>query len=564
MAGRDVMASRDAAQARSAPRRRRGAFSPITRRILAINLLALLIVVAGLLYLDTYRGALIDAKIGALTIQGELIATALGESVVTGANDEGGAARIDPPAARQMLARLAASIATRVRLYDSDGALVADSRNLPGTGIAVHGATLPPPLGPVAETAEALYDWVIAKLPARDALPPYVETTEPHARDYPELDPVFAGATASALRDGGDMGVILNVAVPVQRFKEIQGALLLTVTTNDIEASVRRVRYAILQLFAAALVVTVLLSLYLASTIARPIRRLAEAADSVRRSLGQGRHPDTAIPNLAERGDEIGDLSEALGAMTRALDERIVAIERFAADVAHEIKNPLSSLRSAVETASHIGDGARQRELLAIARDDVVRLDRLISDISEASRLDAELARAETGPLDIGAMLATLVDIHRATADGADDCRPTLTLTLDPDAAGDLVVEGVEGRIAQVFENIIANARSFSAPGGVIAIAARRTAGDLGDGRGIIEVTVEDHGPGIPTGMLEAIFERFYTERPAGEKFGTHSGLGLSISRQIVEAHGGVIFAENRGDDADRPSGARFVVRLPA
>lgn len=547
------MAEPDAAAARPVPRRRRrrGAFSPITRRILAVNLAALVIVVAGLLYLDTYRGELIDAKIAALATQGELIAAALGETVVTGADGVDG---MDPAAARQLLARLAAAIETRTRLYDASGTLVADSRNLPGAGMAVQAATLPPPAGPVAETAEAVYDWILSLLPAGDHLPPYAETAAPHANDYPELHPVFAGGQSSALRDGGDMGVILNVAVPVQRFKEVQGALLLTTTIDDIEASVRQVRYTILQLFGGALTVTVLLSLYLARTIARPLHRLAMAADAVRHGGRHGQEPASVIPDFSGRGDEIGDLSQALGEMTRALDERLVAIERFAADVAHEIKNPLSSLRVAVETAARLDDPARQRELLAVARDDVVRLDRLITDISDASRLDAELARAETGPVDIAALLSTLADIER---DAGAANGPTMVLDIEPAEAGQLVVEGAEDRLAQVFRNIIANAKSFSEPGGVITITARR-------GRDGIEAVIEDQGPGIPAGKLEAIFERFYTERPAGEKFGTHSGLGLSISKQIIEAHGGVIFAENRGDDAAHPTGARFVVWLPA
>lgn len=543
----------DASEARPAARRprRRGAFSPITRRILAINLAALVIVVAGLLYLDTYRGTLIDAKITALATQGELIAAALGESVVSDPDDDG-VHGIDAAAARQMLARLTAPIETRTRLYDAHGELVADSRNLPGTGDAVQAATLPPPAGPLTVAAEAVYDWVVALLPSGERLPPYIETTAPHASDYPELRPVFAGGQSSALRDGSDIGIILNVAVPVQRFKEVQGALLLTTTTDNIEDSVRQVRYTILKLFGAALAVTVLLSLYLAGTIARPLHRLAEAADAVRYGYGHGQ--DTVIPDFSGRGDEIGDLSQALGDMTRALDERIVAIERFAADVAHEIKNPLSSLRVAVETASRIEDPAGQRELLAVARDDVLRLDRLITDISDASRLDAELARAETGPVDIGALLTTLVDIERTAAvDGG----PSVVLEMDPSAAGALIADGVEGRFAQVFQNIIANAKSFCRPGGAIAIAAQRGPSD-------IEISIEDEGPGIPDGKLAAIFERFYTERPAGEKFGIHSGLGLSISRQIVEAHGGVIYAENRGADPDHPTGARFVMRLPA
>ena len=453
-----------------------------------------------------------------------------------------------------MLTRLAAPIETRTRLYDVAGVLIADSRRLPGAGVEVEADALPPPPGALETAAEAVYSWVIAWLPAREILPPYVEAAEPHASDYDELRPVFAGEATAALRDGGEMGIILNVAVPVQRFKQIQGALLLTADTADIEASVRQVRYAILKLFAVALAITVPLSLYLAGTIARPVHRLAEAADAVRLGHVQAHESDLAIPDFSDRGDEIGDLSRALREMTQALAERMGAIERFAADVAHEIKNPLSSLRSAVEATARIDDPGRQRELLAIVRDDVLRLDRLISDISNASRLDAELARAEAAPVDVGALLAALVEVQGATSGGG----PALNLALDD--GDDLVVSGVEGRLAQVFENLVANARTFSPPGGAIAIATLRD-GDW------IEVTVEDDGPGIPPGKLGAIFERFYSERPVGEKFGTHSGLGLSITKQIVEAHGGVIFAENRRNDGAGPAGnstgARFVVRLP-
>jgi two-component system sensor histidine kinase ChvG len=258
------------------------------------------------------------------------------------------------------------------------------------------------------------------------------------------------------------------------------------------------------------------------------------------------------IPDLSRRADEIGDLSGALREMTEALWQRLDAIERFAADVAHEIKNPLTSLNSAVETVQRVTDPTQRAKLLAIVADDVRRLDRLISDISDASRLDAELSRAETGPIDLARMLATLVEAHAATR--ASETAPRLVLDAASGAAG--IVSGIEGRIAQVFGNLIANAVSFSPPGGAI----RLNLIEQGDG---IVVTVEDDGPGLPEGKLEAIFDRFYSERPKGEKFGTHSGLGLSISKQIVEAHGGSICAENRLGPDGRVAGARFIVRLP-
>ncbi|MFQ5958183.1 MAG: stimulus-sensing domain-containing protein [Alphaproteobacteria bacterium] len=523
---------------------RRGPLSPLTRRILAINILALGIVVVGLLYLDAYRRGLIESKIAALRTQGELIGGALGESVVT--SPAGGVYTIDAEAARQMLRRLVVPIRTRARLFDTGGELVADTRRLPGAAIQVQAEPLPPPKGTLERATEAAYGWVISRLPPREVLEPYVEAEEQRAAHYREAQLALTGESGSALRDGGDVGIILSVAVPVQRFKRIQGALMLSTTIDDVEAGVREVRYAILKLFALGLGVTIALSVFLAGTIARPVRRLAEAADAVRH--GQGRV--VAIPDFSARGDEIGDLSQALLDMTNSLSERFDAIERFAADVAHEIKNPLTSLRSAVETAARVKEPEQQRKLLAIVLEDVQRLDRLISDISDASRLDAELARAESAPVDVGAMLAALVEVYRATTKPGE---PSLSLTAAPDGA--LVVEGVEQRLVQVFQNLIANARSFSPADREIRLSARRD-GDW------VEVTVEDDGPGIPAGKLQAIFGRFYSERPAGEKFGTHSGLGLSISKQIVDAHGGVIYAENRGA-GDKPVGARIVVRLP-
>jgi len=341
---------------------------------------------------------------------------------------------------------------------------------------------------------------------------------------------------------------VLSAAIPVQRYKEVLGAVMLSTGTGEIEEEVRTVRLELLRIFSVALLVTVLLSFYLAGTIVRPIRRLAGAAERAR-----GRRARVEIPDFTWRGDEIGDLSGSLREMTDALWQRMSAIESFAADVAHEIKNPLSSLRSAVETAGRIEDPASQRRLMAIILDDVERLDRLITDISDASRLDAELSRLEVAPIEIGAMLEALADIHESTrTEGA----PHLVLEL-ADRNRPLIVAGIETRLSQVFRNLIANAVSFSPPLGEIRLTARH------DGRAVL-IVIEDQGPGIPDDKLMAIFDRFYTERPLGEKFGTHSGLGLSISKQIVEAHRGMIWAENRKDENRAAMGARFCIRLPA
>jgi two-component system sensor histidine kinase ChvG len=301
-------------------------------------------------------------------------------------------------------------------------------------------------------------------------------------------------------------------------------------------------------MFAAALAITVLLSIYLAGTIVRPLRRLAEAADHVRTAPGRDR---TAIPRFESRNDEISDLANDLRAMTEALWQRLDAIESFAADVAHEIKNPLTSLRSAVETAARIKDPDQQKRLMEIILDDVQRLDRLISDISDASRLDAELSRDELERIDLPRLLATLAEIHRTTdADGTGKVEFS-TATDQP-----VSVLGNEGRLVQVFQNLVSNALSFSPPDGSVTVRLRADVG-------LVVVTIDDDGPGIPDASLLNIFDRFYSERPEGEQFGTHSGLGLSISRQIVEAHDGMIRAENRYDQSGRVTGARFVVCLP-
>jgi two-component system sensor histidine kinase ChvG len=339
------------------------------------------------------------------------------------------------------------------------------------------------------------------------------------------------------------------VAVPVQRYRQVLGALMLSKNGDDIDRAVRSLRLVVLQVFAGALLITSLLSIYLAGTIARPVRRLAEAAEKVRRDIGRQNH---TIPDLTGRGDEIGDLSGSFRAMTQELQAQLDAIERFAADVSHELKNPLTSLRSAVETAARVKDQKKQRQLLAIVQDDVRRLDRLITDISDASRLDAELSRAQSLEIDLAIMLTTLADMHQTTSSSKK--MPELVLKLD--RVKGLTVSGMEDRLVQIFHNLIGNAVSFSPPGGKLCVSARLD-GDL------VEVLVEDEGPGLPEGKLEAIFDRFYSERPSDEKFGTHSGLGLSISKQIVEAHRGTIQAENIPGPDGTPVGARFIVRLP-
>lgn len=560
MASVTVTRSNERRSAAAAGRPGRRRLSPLTLRILAVNVLALAMLVGGLLYLGRYQDRLIAAEMEALEVQARIFATALGEGAVQRAHDEsqGEAYELSPELARQMVRRLAEATETRTRLFTPDGSLVSDSRVLtssPGT-IQIEELPAPDARGALTRTAVTLYNWLTDAIPAREEFPLYREQPGQGVQQYPDVERALTGEDASTVwrteSRGEQAGLVLTVTVPVQRYKQVLGAVMLSRGGAEIDTAIRSVRFDILRIFAVALAVTVLLSFYLAGTIAQPIARLATAADRVR--SGHGRRAE--IPDFTARGDEIGELSGTLRDMTAALWARMDAIERFAADVAHEIKNPLTSLRSAVETVSRIDDPNRRARLMAIIADDVQRLDRLISDISNASRLDAELSRAEPEPVNIGAMLAMLADIQAATATGRADEPPAPRVTIGIPAGADLTVPGLEGRLTQVFQNLIANALSFSPSGGVVRIEARR------EDRAVV-VTVADEGPGIPEGKEEAIFERFYSERPAGEKFGTHSGLGLSISKQIVEAHGGTISAANRRDPSGDVTGAVFSVRLP-
>jgi two-component system sensor histidine kinase ChvG len=530
--------------------RRQGWHSTLTRRILLVNVLVLFIPILGLLHLDQYRQSLVASELESLRLQGRAFSLSLGSTAVV--VDENGEERLLPEMTRHLMRVLLADTGVRARVFAPAGELLADSFLLTGSGGLVQVIELPPPSNDSLFTElTTTYDRVVDWIPGMDDLPRYREAAIQLAEDYPEVGAALAGDSGGAVRADARGRLVLSVAVPVQRYRKVLGALMLSKGGDVVTKAVYARRLDILVVFAIALAATVLLSIYFASTLARPIRRLALAAVQVR--YGKGRRFE--IPDFTKREDEIGDLSGALREMTEALWSRLDAIEGFAADVAHEIKNPLTSLRSAVETVSRVEDPEQQRKLMSIILDDVQRLDRLISDISDASRLDAELSRAESETVDLRLLLETLVEVIGATV---PETGPRIILAL-PELADQeaYMVPGIEGRLGQVFRNLINNAVTFSPPGGTIRVVAGRSPAG-------IEVRVEDNGPGLPEGKLEAVFERFYSERPSGEKFGTHSGLGLSISRQIVEAHGGTLHAENRIDPVSRKvKGARFVVRLP-
>ncbi|HYC01965.1 MAG TPA: stimulus-sensing domain-containing protein [Azospirillaceae bacterium] len=550
---------------RRASRRRRAlAVSPLTLRILAVNMLALGLLLAGLLVLRSYQDRLIQNELASLTTEARIFAGALGEGAMVPSYDEFNepSAEMSHELARQMVRRLVETTDTRTRLYSAKGTLVADSRILGGPKTRVQIEALPPMRdgNRLTEIGIEVYDYIVNRLPGREHLPLYQESAGGPA-DISDVQRALAGEIATNVwrsgRNPDRQDMLLTVAVPIQRYKQVLGAVYISRGGAEIDRAVRQFRWDILKAFGVALLVTVGLSLYLAGTIARPIKRLAAAADAVRYSTGR----QTIIPDFSHRRDEIGDLSQSLRAMTSAIWERMDAIERFAADVAHEIKNPLTSMRSAVETVQRVKDEKQLRRLLDIIAHDVERLDRLISDISNASRLDAELSRAEAAPVDVGRMLTTLADISEGTLErqaerAGEEAAPRAHVRVELPSQGDLVVPGLEGRLTQVFQNLIGNALSFSPPGGTVTLSARAFPDR-------VEAYCEDQGPGIPEGKLEAIFDRFYSERPAGEAFGKHSGLGLSISKQIVEAHNGRIFAENLQAPSGQVKGARFTVVLP-
>ena len=372
-----------------------------------------------------------------------------------------------------------------------------------------------------------------------------------HGRTITEVASAFNGAPASVVRVNGLGETIVSVAVPIQRSRVVRGVLLLSTLGGDIDGIIRSERFSILRVFAVAAASMLIVSAFFAGTIVGPIRRLSSAAERVRRGL----RTREEIPDLTSRSDEIGHLSGSLRDMTRALYDRIEAIESFAADVAHELKNPLTSLRSAVETWPLAKSDESRMRLLDVIKHDVQRLDRLISDISNASRLDAELARVEAEPVNILRLAETVVDVANSIRSGEHVTTQLLRgngLLAEQDA----IIVGHDSRLGQVLNNLIDNAKSFSESGGEIRVTVTREPE-------AVVITVDDDGPGIPAHAFEKIFDRFYTDRP-DRGFGENSGLGLSISRQIIEAHRGRIWAENRMNAKGTIEGARFTVRLPA
>ncbi len=551
-------------------------FSSLTRRILFFNLAALLVLVGGILYLNQFREGLIDARVESLLTQGEIIAGAIsasasvdtnsitidpqkllelqaGQSITPVPNDEDLEFPIDPEKVAPVLRRLISPTRTRARIFDADANLLLDSRHLYS-----RGQVLRFDLPPVEEEKQTWGEWfttLFNKALQPGNLPVYKEAPGGDGSIYPEVMNALTGVRGAVVRTTEKGELIVSVAVPIQRFRAVLGVLLLSTQAGDIDNIVHAERLAIMRVFGVATLVNVLLSLVLSSTIANPLRRLSAAAIRVRR----GAKEREEIPDFSARQDEIGNLSIALREMTTALYDRIDAIESFAADVSHELKNPLTSLRSAVETLPLAKSDDSKKRLMDVIQHDVRRLDRLISDISDASRLDAELARVDAGSVDLEAFLTDLIEVSRQIRNKHKEVQIELSIERKPGVKTRFVVNGHDLRIGQIITNLIENARSFVPDeGGRITVRLFRT-------RSRCIVYVDDNGPGIQAENIDRIFERFYTDRPESEGFGQNSGLGLSISRQIAEAHGGSLRAENIIDaETAEVLGARFILALPA
>lgn len=531
--------------------------SPLTTRILVVNAMPLVLLVVSILYFDGYQNKLIQNELDSMMKEAQQFAAALGEGAVVSSDDERDL--LSPELAQSMLRRLMETTETRTRLYDIRGDLFSDTQAMHGQGRSIESEPLPPPgVDPSPGFLERISDasQLFRAHLGTQRYPLYNEKPNPSSEDYQLVEHALDGDTGGQVWQMENGHLLLGVAVPIQRYKGVLGAVFLSRPGVKIEEAVTGVRVDIVRLFLLSLVLTILLSLYLARTIAKPLQQLSIAAEGLKAGQVGALKWQTTLPDFSKRQDEIGDLSTALRDMVQALGERMHAIESFAADVAHEIKNPLTSLHSAVETALKIKDTERQQKLMAIIADDVKRLDRLITDISQASRLEAELSRAKTKHISLPAMLEMVVGLYAPLGDEAETETPRIFFEMKEGTAATIL--GAESRLVQVFQNLIDNAMSFSPAHGVVRVTL-----DADESANRARITVCDEGPGIPENKLDAIFERFYSERPGHEKFGQHSGLGLSIAKQIIEAHQGRIIAVNMKDENGAVRGACFTVELP-
>lgn len=531
------------------PSRRRGPrrslwTSRLTRNIFLSNLIGLIILVSGTLAMNRFEVGLINAKVDNIRTLSSTITTVIGEQ----ATGFGGTAQLDVEGARQVLRGVNVPDGWRVRLHNKAGELVADTETLSDT-ITIE--TLDPILEERPDRPrqdvwrENIRDWIgdkLHNLPWRKA-----KRANLRRNLKSEIRAGLEGDSSYGPRYDIDDNLIVMVSEPIQRVQQVLGVV--TVESDDVGSVVSDARQAIVPMIGLAFLAMFLSSLALTLFISLPMRRLARAAEIVTRSAKKR----DAIPDLSGRRDEIGDLSLVLRDMTQGLYSRIDDIANFAADVAHEIKNPLTSLRSASDTLRVAKTKEQREKLINIIQQDVSRMDRLISDISKASKVDANLARETAKTLDVAEISENIVEFYQQTRSKEG---PNVADGTKIDADNPVYIRAYETPFAQVLRNLIDNALTFSPDDGTVTVTANKT------GKRVV-FTVDDEGPGIPPDNLEAVFERFYTERPKGASFGSHSGLGLAICRQIITAHRGTIYAENRLDDDGNIIGARFTVDVP-
>ncbi|MCL6740089.1 HAMP domain-containing histidine kinase [Sphingomonas sp. RB56-2] len=496
----------------------------LAHRILAVNVLTLALVGLSIVYLDSYRNRLEKERVHKVEAEAALAAAALPNVV---------------PARRQeLLGDLGRKSEVRMRLYGPDGALQLDSWRETGPTYRLRDPTTQKWTKDVARALDRGFNALVGE----ESLEDFVEPAHDHAQAWSEIAASRrSGETEIEIRQAPELTPVFSAATPVAG----GSTLLATDNDRDFTRRVRKQRASLLIALGCIAGLSILLSLFLARTIVRPLRRIAMAAHLVR--LGRAR--EVKVPRLPSRTDEIGLLARSISDMSQSLRHRIDNIEAFAADVTHELKNPLASLRSAVDGLERIDDPGLKKQLIDVIRQDVVRLDRLISDVGEAARTDAELARARFEPVDLGALIEQLVSAWETRRETGN-----VRIAFARPRRASAIVMGEPGRLARAIDNIIDNAISFSPPDGLVEVAATH----VGDE---IRIRIDDEGPGVPTELREAIFNRFHSVRPDAESFGRHSGLGLAIARAIVEGHDGEIAVADR-DDA--PSGARFTIILKA
>ncbi|MGB0720268.1 MAG: ATP-binding protein [Bdellovibrionales bacterium] len=511
----------------------------LTLRIISVNAIALLILMIGILYLGQYQNTLIESKLENFRTETLVIAEALGTGAASDQNNS-----LSPAKATDMAKKLAAASHQTIAIFSADQTLITENK-----GDVTQNDRNQLRSIRILKDMAAL---IVNLMPDKQTLPAY----PPH--EYPGAEEALLGNLSLSAWQNEDSTVTLSAAAPIIAQNRIIGAVHLKREAKDIEDNITAVWIDVLRIFLGTFIVTTLLSIYLSGVIARPLKKLARAAENVR----MGRSKGSDIPDFSDRNDEIGELSLALKAMTAALWERMDSIESFAADVSHELKNPLTSLRSAIETLDLVKKKEDREKLTSIIKHDIARMERLITDISNASRLDAALSREAFETIDIAAIITDIIALYQDPLTRHQNSLEAITgdkirITLDAPKDKPARAQGSIERLGQVFRNILDNALSFAPPQSHITITIRHSAKN-------IRVTIEDEGPGIPESKIQTIFERFYSERPKAEDYGNHSGLGLSICKQIIDAHQGEIFAENIKDANSAITGARFTVVLPS